>query len=202
MKRSVITAIFLISFALSAPAADYEVTIDGKAYLFTEDIEQQVAIKNGQRVAVTVSILKVKEFREHGISFRYPSHAKITRENIYGIQQITLETTDSPIFLLQIYPGSVTPKQVQQDLLTGFREEFSNMGAKFPGDPSGPCQRNIGGKALTGVRLSYSLSSLPHETEIYTIKHDGKTIAMIFQHAHEDKTAADPLFSMIAESFK
>ena len=202
MKRSVITAIFLILFALSAPAADYEVTIDGKTYLFTEDIEQQVTIKNGHRVAVTVATLKVKEFREHGISFRYPSHAKLTRENIYGIQQITLETTDSPICLVQIYPESVTPTQLQQDLLSGFRQEFSNMGAKFPEEPTGRCQRNIGGKALTGVRLSYSLGSLPHETEIYTIEHDGKTVALIFQHALEDKTAADPLFSMIAESFK
>lgn len=103
---------------------------------------------------------------------------------------------------MQVYPESVTPKQVQQDLLAGFREEFSNMGAKFPEDPIGPCQRNIGGKVLTGVRLSYSLSSLPHETEIYAIKHNGNTVALIFQHALEDKKAADPLFTMIAESFK
>ena len=202
MKKTAITAIFLIVFVLPVPAADYEVTVDGKTYLFTEDIEQQVAIKNGQRVAVTVSTLKVKEFREHGISFRYPSHAKLSRENIYGIQQITLETTDSPIFLLQIYPESVSPGQLQQDLLTGFRKEFSHMGAKFPRAPTGRCQRTMGGKALTGVKLSYSLGSLPHETEIYTIKHDGKTVALIFQHALEDKTAADPLFSMIAESFR
>ena len=88
MKRIVMTAIFLILYALSAQAADYEVTIDGKTYLFTEGIEQQVAIKSGQRVAVTVSTLKVKEFREHGISFHYPSHAKISRENIYQIEAV------------------------------------------------------------------------------------------------------------------
>ena len=202
MKKTAITAIFLIFFPLTAPAADFEVTVDGKTYLFTEGIEQQIATKNDQRVAVTVSTLKVKEFREHGISFKYPGHAKITRENIYGIQQITLETTDSPLFLVQIYPGSVSPERAQKDLLAGFREEFSNLGAKIPAVPTHRRQRNVGGKVLTGVVLSYSLGSLPHETEIYTMQHDEGTVALVFQHALEDNRTAEPLFTMITESFK
>ena len=202
MKKIAITAIFLIFFSPGALAADYEVTVDGKTYLFSEGIEQQIAVKNDQRVTISVSTLKIKEFGEHGISFKYPRHAKITRENIYGIQQITLETTDSPLFLVQIYPGSVSPEQVQQDLLAGFREEFSNLGAKFPEVQTHRRQRNVGGKVLTGVVLSYSLGSLPHETEIYTMRHDGRTVALIFQHALEDNRTAEPLFTMITESFK
>ena len=38
MKKAAITTIFLIIFALAAPAADYEVTVDGKTYLFTQSL--------------------------------------------------------------------------------------------------------------------------------------------------------------------
>ena len=50
--------------------------------------------------------------------------------------------------------------------------------------------------------LSYKLAALPHETEIYTLQQPTKTLAMIFQHAVEDKESVTPRFQAIASSFK
>jgi hypothetical protein len=201
MKTRLLT-ILLIILACSAFAADYEVTIDGTTFLFSEGVEQKVAAKNGQQVVVTVSAVMTKNFQEHGISFRYPSDMKISQESFNGIELITLEALDSSLFMMKILPSSTSTKQTEQDLVAEFREEFSNVGATFPANPTRNCQRSVGGKVRAGVMLSSAFGSLAHETEIYTMEHNGKTVALVFQHAVEDKEKAQLRFTIVTESFK
>jgi len=202
MNLKIVAATIAIMSTSSALAADYEVTIDGKTYLFTQGVEQRVVLNDGHRVAISVSPVKTKEFREHGLSFSYPSDMKIEQNSFYGIKQITIESTDSTLFMLQVFPAGTTPKELQRDLLTGFREEFGNLGARFPAKSTEPCKRMIGGIEHQGVRLLYALGDLAHESEIYTMQKNGKTVAVVFQYAVEDKGKALPRYKVITSTFK
>lgn len=202
MKSAIFLSFFLLALATSASAADYEVAIEGQQYLFSEGVEQQITLKNGKRISVNIKTLKTKIFQGHGISFSYPSEMKLSQESFYGIKQITIESTDSTLLMIQVFPSSTTPAEVQRDLLASFREEFSNLGARFPAKSTAPCKRSIGGVGLQGVELSFALGSLAHKSEIYTLQKSGKTIALVFQYAEEDKGNAAPRYNIVTESFK
>jgi hypothetical protein len=113
-----------------------------------------------------------------------------------------LEATDSSLLMVQILPSSTSSKQVEQDLIAGFQKEFSSFGATFPAKPTKKCRRSIGGQVRSGVKLSFSLGPLAHETEVYTMDQKGKTLALVFQHAIEDQEQVQQRFAVMAESFK
>ena len=145
MKLKIFASLILTVLGASASAADYEVTIDGRAYLFSKGVEQEVVLEDGQRISISIKGVKAREFHEHGLSFSYPAEMKLDQESYYGVKQVTLESIDSTLLMIQVFPAGITPAELQQDLLAGFREEFSNLGARFPAEPTAPCKRFIGG---------------------------------------------------------
>lgn len=201
MKQTALTILILIFFASSVYAADYEVTIDGNSYMFTQGVAQDIILKDGKSVSISVSAVKTKVFQDHGISFNYPSDMTVGQDSFYGIKQITLQATDSTLVMFQIFPSGATPKEVQSDLLAGFREEYSNLGVRFPANSTSACKRTIGGVEREGIQLSYALGALAHETEIYTMKKDGKILAIVFQCAVEDKDKATPRYEVVTSTF-
>lgn len=192
----------LLTLIASASAADYEVIIDGRTYLFSRGVKQEIILKDGQRISVSVKGVETKAFQEHGVSFSYPSEMKLGQESFYGIKQITLESTDSTLLMIQVFPAETTPAELQRDLLAGFREEFANLGARFPAKATFPCKRVIGGVERQGIELSFALGDLAHKSEIYTMQKNGKTLAMTFQYAEEDKAKAAQRYDVITKSFK
>lgn len=202
IRLIILASLTLLVFVASASAADYEVTIDGQTYLFSKGIEQKIILKDGQHISLSIKGVETRLFQEHGISFSYPSEMKLGQESFYGINQITLESSDSTLIIIQIFPAETTPVQVQSDLLAGFREEFANLGARFPAKSTVPCKRSIGGVERQGIELSYVLGDLAHKSEIYTMQKNGKTLAIIFQYAEEDKGKATPRYDVVTKSFK
>jgi len=196
-------AAFILIFHITVVSADdYEVTIDGQIYMLTRGISQEIRLGDGRRIAVCVRDAATKSFQEQGISFVYPAEMKLSQDSIYGIKQIMLATTDSTLMMIQIFPSGTTPSGVQKDLLNGFRDEYSNLGARFPTKSSIPCVRKLNGIDTQGVELSFSLGPLAHKTEIYTMLKDGKVLALVFQYAEEDKEFAIPRFEIVSSSFK
>ncbi|NCC60077.1 MAG: hypothetical protein EOM12_03875 [Verrucomicrobiae bacterium] len=202
MKLTILTLFALLAVVASASAADYNVTIDGRTYLFSQGVEQEIPLKDGKRVSINIEGVKTRTFQEHGISFDYPSDMKLGQESFYGIKQITLESTDSTLLMIQVFPEATTPAELQRDLLAGFREQFGNFGARFPAKPTAPCKRSISGVERQGIELSYALGDLAHKSEIYTFQKDGKTLAIVFQYAEEDKGKAIPQYDIVTKSFK
>ncbi|MDP7396726.1 MAG: hypothetical protein QF541_07645 [Lentisphaeria bacterium] len=202
MKPTIFASLILLALVTSASAADYEVAIDGRKYLFSQGVEQEIILKDGKHISVSIEGVKTRTFQEHGISLTYPSDMKLGQESFYGIKQITLESTDSTLLMIQVFPAGVNPAGVQGDLLAGFREEFGNLGARFPAKSTAPCKRSTGGVERVGVELSWALGALAHKSEIYTMQKSGKTLAIVFQYAEEDKGKAMPRYAVITKSFK
>ena len=195
MKAGFFAAAIATVFATSVLATDYEVTIDGKTYPFTQGVKQSITLKDGRRISVSVSDVRTKEFRGYGISFTYPSDMKINAEAFFGTKLINLDTTDSISAVLQVFPAGTTPNKVQGNILAGLKERFEKTSAE-------PCKRKFGRIEFEGIRLSYTLATLPHQSEVYTMQRNGETVAVLFQCALKDKKKADAKFDMIASTLK
>jgi hypothetical protein len=183
-------------------ANDYEVSVDGKIYMFSNGIEYKVPTKAGPSVVVGVSAAKHKLFKNNLFSFDYPTEMILEEQNFYGIKQITVSDSDASVFMAQIFPAATPIKRLESELINSIAQEFSNLGATFPRKKIVKAQRSIGGKVRSGSKLSYSLGSIKGESEIYTMTRNGRPITLLFQCAIEDKKKASPRFSTIANSFK
>ncbi|HDR67581.1 MAG TPA: hypothetical protein ENN61_00870 [Bacteroidaceae bacterium] len=170
--------------------------------MFAQGVEQEIILKNGHPVLVSVKGVKTREFHEHGISFSYPSEMKIGKESFYGIKQITLESTDSTLLMIQVFPVEIPSAELQRDLLVEFREAFANLGAKYSEKSTAPCKRSIGSVEYQGIELLSALGDLAYKIEIYTMQKSGKTLAFVFQYAEEDKEKATPRYEVVTKSFK
>lgn len=202
MKLIILAHFALLAIVTSATAADYEVTIDGRMYLFSQGVKQDILLKDGKRISINIEGVKTRTFQEHGISFDYPSDMTISQESFYGITEINLESTDLTWLMIQLVPAGTTPAELQRDLLATFRKKYGNLGARFPAQPTAPCRRSIGGIERQGVTLSYALGAPAFKTEIYTFQKDGKTLATVFQYAEEEKEKATRRYDVVSKSFK
>lgn len=202
MSKKVLTTLLTFATSLTVFAADYELTVDGDIYMFTQGVKRNITLNDGRQISVSVAQVKTKEFREHGFSFKYPSELKLSQESFYGIKQVTVEAMDSSMLIMQIFPAGISPTEVQRDLLNSFREEFASIGARFPSNSTESCKRKIGGAEHQGVKLFFALGGIAHESEIYAMTRGNKTLAFYFQYAVEDKEQAFPRFETITSTFK
>ena len=153
-------------------------------------------------VATLASAGDNKVFKKHGITFQYPDDMVFEQEAFHGINQISVEDSDSTLIVVQVYPAGPTTRLVRDELLAGFRGYFASLGATFPPKATETCNRSISGVDRKGIRLSFSLEGLAHETEIYTIRNGIRTIALVLQHAVEDSANAGPRLEVVASTLR
>jgi len=201
MKTLTILSTLILSLS-TLYSSDFEVEIDGKRYLFTEGMQQHVPLRDGGRVPITISASKDKFFSQSGFSFRYPTEMKLSEESGFGARVIQLETPDSGLLMILVYPDkSNTPAEAKKELVDSLREQYKSMGVGYSEKSLGASQRRIGNENMIGHRLTFSIGGIPHEAEIYSFDNNGKTLVWCFQVATEDKDSVDPLFRKVAESF-
>lgn len=203
MKPAFNTFFLFASLVCILPAADFEVTVDGKKHFFSEGVEQKISTTEGRSVTVTVRGVKVKEFKGHGVSFSYPAEMQIEKEELLpGVHHISLEAVDSTLLMIQVYPAGTAPEDVGRELLDAFKGQFAALGAKFPAKEAAKCKRNFGAEEVEGTELSYSLGELAHKCQIYVVKKNGRTFAFTFQWAEEDAGKASPRYEVLTKSVK
>lgn len=184
-------------------SSDFDVDIDGKRYLFTDGMQQQVPLKSGERISITVTAAKDKLFSDSGFSFRYPAEVKLSQESGFGARVIQLETTESAILMILVYPEkSTSPADAEKELIASLQQQYKSMGVNYSEKSLTSTQRKIGADLRNGQRLSFLIGGIPHETEFYSFTYSGKTFAWCFQVPTEDKLSSEPLFQKVSGSFK
>ncbi len=71
MKLTILASLALLAVVASVSAADYEVNIDGRIYLFSQGVEQKILMKDGKRTSISIQGVKTRTFQERGISVSY-----------------------------------------------------------------------------------------------------------------------------------
>ncbi len=203
MKLTHVISLMTLSLVAGlAQASDYEVRLGNKTYVLTEGELTKVLTPKGEEVEISVTRIPILAFSTEGLTFDYSSDMKLESETELGVETVTAETENSTLFLGQIFPYELSPKEAIDVMLGGMQQEFQGFGATFPEDRLSASRRNISGKETTGKKLKFSLGDLRHETEAYAFQRAGKTIVLIFQADHEDREEAETYFKIIADSIR
>jgi hypothetical protein len=140
-------------------------------------------------------------FRGHGVSFRYSREMHLSQESFSGIGTILLQSDSAGLVIVSL-PSAESPERAIQELLEGFRERCSSLGALCLVLPTTECKRWISGAVRFGVLLPWEVAGVLFKEEIYAFRYNGGTVALGFHYPAEEKEEADSLFAGVTDSLK
>ncbi|MHB8876746.1 MAG: hypothetical protein ACYC8T_23880, partial [Myxococcaceae bacterium] len=154
----------------------------------------------GETIEVVVTRKKVLGYVKGGLSFQYPSEMRLSEETGDGVLTITLEGTESPLAIVQVYPRGVEAKVVLDALADGVKEQFAGRGGQVKA-LAAP-KRIIDGQERQGRAFQVVLAGEHHEAELFAWKEKGKTRGLMLQHMRDDAELAGKRFEVILSSLK
>lgn len=190
----------LCSFAVSAGEAEFEVKVGGKTYSMSLEQPLKVTTPKGETVELVVSRKKAFSYNKPELAFQYPSDMKLSESTEEGVATITLESSDSPLAILQVYPPSVEAKDVLDALAGGVREGFEERGGQLKPLPAP--KRVVSGAERQGKAFEVVLAGEQLKVELYAWKEKGKTRGLMLQHMKSDTALANTQFEVILSSLK
>jgi hypothetical protein len=202
MKSFFITFLLTVAVAAGLMANEYEVTIGDKTYVLKEGETKIIVTPKGERLPIVVRKKKILTFPDDALSFNYSSDMKLSTEMELGIKTITVECENSALFMAQILPYKIDPKNAVKDLIIEIRDELKRLGAIFPEKSTDYIEKKIGGVMRTGMKLRFLIGDLRTETEVFAFLKGNKTITLSFQADHEDREIATKYFKIIIDSLK
>jgi hypothetical protein len=200
-SRAVLAGVALLcSSAVLADEGDFEVKVGGKSYSVTLEKPLKVTTPKGETVELVVSRKKALSYNKAELAFQYPSEMKLSESTEDGVTTITLESPDSPVAVLQVYPASVEPKNVLEALANGVSTEFAGRGGQIKALPAP--KRKVSGADRQGKAFDILLAGEQLQIELFAWKEKGKTRGVMLQHMQKESELANAQYDVILSSLK
>lgn len=195
-----LTAMGLIP--LEAQQAEYEVEVAGQTYSATDNQPLTITSPQGEQFEIVIRRKETVEYNDNGISFRYYSDMTFSTENDVGVITLTLDASESPLALIQIYSVPTTPDLIRKSLVEAFRNEFKSRQAEFLEASGREKIIQFNGVDCRGTVLEFYLARQRMQTEIYAFAKGASVIAVVLQHDMEDQELAEKYFSEITATLQ
>lgn len=197
-----ISCLLLLSSILSAQETRFDVWVEEDRYDFTEGEPFTVVTADGDTITLTIRQKSHLHFEKYGIAFDYHNEMEVSEDSDVGITTITLNSTKSPVVLIQIYTIQATPQQIEDALLESFQKEFQSREATFREESGAEVIRTFSGTERKGKKLDLSLAKQEVRLEIFTYRQNQTVLAIVLQHDMEDTKLAEEYFSVIERTLK
>ncbi len=197
-----ISCLLLLSSMLSAQETRFDVWVEEDRYDFTEGEPFTVVTADGDTITLTIRRKSHLHFEKYGIAFDYHNEMEVSEDSDVGITTITLNSTKSPVVLIQIYTIQATPQQIEDALMESFQKEFQSREATFLEESGAEVTRTFSGIARKGKKLDLSLAKQEVRLEIFTYRQNQNVLAIVLQHDMEDTELAKEYFSVIERTLK
>jgi len=204
MHRLIAALIVICLCTTSALAANYTLTIDGKAFDLDLDREQAIKLSAKQELRVTLSLFAIVTFTTENISFDHPGTLAPSRTDLGdGVFQTMLASPRGTLVMVQEFT-SVDPSPFIDLMLGELTKEELQAGYKVT--TSAATQKLAGGEILNG-KLSVSVS----EDDEYTrqvLSYGGKESGVMIVTQIEagssdaDKAMIDIFWQSLKVNFK
>ncbi|MCB0258984.1 MAG: hypothetical protein KDH97_08385 [Calditrichaeota bacterium] len=187
---------------LGAQQAEYEVEVAGQTYSATDNQPFTITSPQGEQFEIVIRRKETVEYNDNGIAFRYYSDMTFSTENDVGVITLTLDASESPLALIQIYSVPTTPDLIRKSLVEAFRNEFKSRQAEFLEESGREKIIQFNGVDCRGTVLEFYLARQRMQTEIYAFAKGASVIAVVLQHDMEDQELAEKYFSEIAATLR
>jgi hypothetical protein len=187
----------------NAPAlapAEFDLQVGKTVYAARVNQPLTITTPKGEKVPVTIRRKDVLRFQSPTLTFLYPRQMQVDAQTLGGVTHITVESVNSPLALLQVYPEPATSAQARRDLVEGLAKEFRDRGGRVSGPR--PTRRAISGIGREGDLLEIDLAGSKLRAEVFAFPRGKQVVAAVFQHDMDDDATARRYFAIIADSLK
>jgi len=183
--------------------AEFDLQVGDRTYEIRTGQPTKIVTPGGDTVEVVLSKKQILQYAGHGVSFEYHHQMKLSADSEADIVTITVESPETPLALIQVYPSQFIASEPLGALLAqAYWEEFQARNAELIYDTDEFTTRSIAGSDHRGGRLDFVLAGQRMKVEIFTFATEDAVIAMIFQHDIAETVLAERYFKIIADSFK
>lgn len=183
--------------------AEFDLQVGDRKYEIRPGQPTSIVTPKGDTVEVILHERQILKYAGHGISFEYHHQMKLSTDSEADIITITVESPETPLALIQVYPSQFIASEPLRALLAqAYWEEFKARDAEFIYDTDEFTKRSIAGVDHRGGRLDFVLAGQRMKVEIFTFSKENAVIAMIFQNDMAETVLAERYFKIIADSFK
>lgn len=183
--------------------AEFDLQVGDSTYEITPGQPTTIVTPGGDTVEVILRKRQILQYDGHGVSFEYHHQMKLSIESDADIITITVESPETPLALIQVYPSQFIASEPLRALLAqAYWEEFQSRNAEFIYDTNEFTTRSIAGIDHRGGLLDFVLAGQRMKVEIFTFSREDAVIAMIFQHDIAETVLAERYFKIIADSFQ
>lgn len=212
MRQGMLVLFFALSLFASStyaqtpkepPAtAEFELRIGNSKHDVAEGKPFSIVTPKGERVELILSRKKVLQYAGNGISFNYDSAMTIEVEKDLGVVTVTVNSTASPMAMIQIYSAPLTPDEVRNQLIQSLQQEFKTRGAEFLQDSGKTIKRKIRDTEREGQYLRLLLGGEQMKMEIFAFQKGSNIMCVMLQHLESDAELAKRYFSLITDSLQ
>ena len=185
-----------------APPSEFELRVGTTKYDVAEGKTFTIVTPKGERVELVLRRKEVLQFSQHGASFNYDSSMKVSVTKEFGTVTISVESTASPMAIIQVYSVPLTPEEVRDALLQSLREEFKSRGADFLEGSGKTVKRQFRDVDREGHYLEFLLGGERMRVEVYAFRKGDTVMSLMLQHLASDNELAKKNFSVITSSLQ
>ena len=185
-----------------APTLEFELRVGNTKYDVAEGKTFSIVTPKGERVELLLRRKEVLQFADHGTSFNYDSSMKVDVTKEFGVVTISVESTASPLAIIQIHSVPVRPEEIRNALLQSLREEFKSRGAEFLEGSGTTVKRQFRGMDREGQYLEFLLGGERMRLEVYAFQKGNAVMSIMLQHLASDAELAKRNFLVISNSLQ
>jgi hypothetical protein len=206
MNRLIAVTIAVVSAAAwaQAPAevSQFELKVGGKSYEVAEGKPLTITTPKGERVELLFARKAEQTWSGDGLQFRYPREMQLSREEDGGVVSLTLESTNSVLALLQLFPEGIPPAVVKKELEGSILKEFIARGGKVKKREGTEVSRKFGKQEMRGVRYDIDMAGETFQVDVFSVVHKQQVLGVVLQNFQEDQVVAQKWFETILGSMK
>ena len=188
--------------AKEPPAPEFELRVGDTVYQVSPDQPFTITTASGEKLQAVLKRKEILRFTAPEISFNYPREMKVSAERSAGLLSVSVEATESPLAIVQVYSVPTTPAEIRKSLVDELTTRFKNEKAKFLPGNGRAVKRKIAGAERDGQALELMLASLKMRSEVYTFTKGKAVVAVVLQAAADDEALAKKYFQVISDSME
>ncbi len=211
MRQGMLVLCFTLSLMVS-PAysqgtkdqepAEFELQVATNKYDVAAGKTFSIVTPKGERVELLLRRKEVLQFAGHGTSFNYDAAMKVSVTKEWGVVTITVDGTTSPMVIIQLHSGEISPEEARDALLQGLREEFKSRGAEFLEGSGKTATRQFRGMEREGQYLEFILGGERTRVEVFAFRKGNTVMSIMLQRFNSDAELANKYFSLITTSLQ
>jgi len=188
MKQTVV--LFSLLMMHMAGAANYTLTIDGKAYDIDEGKKTAITLADGTTIHVNLAKKSEVSFTTKNFTFMHPSEVSPARSDLGdGIHQTMMTTPLGTLTLIQEYQD-LDPSMIIDLMISELTKEERNYGYSIESTPTE--RQTADGKTLSGktVTATYRGEVITRDVLTYSARDAGLLVVTMFDNEAQPEELA------------